>query len=386
MSTPPPSSPRGAPPPPSAPRGPVLQLLVSTQPGGGPQQVLTVATWLRARGWQTIVGGPRDGALFERFRERGIPIIELATNRLSAATLVRVARLVRARRVRLIHSHGKGAGLYGRLVARALGIPAVHTLHGLHFEAYGPAARAAYLMLERRLARLTRVIVNVSRAQEAEGLSLRLFDRRQSRVVVNGVDVSALNAAALEAREARAVLGLPASGAVIGTAARFDRVKRLDVLLRAVARMPDTSARVVLIGRGDEARALRDAAAALGLGARAVFPGEIVDAARLFRAFDVFVAPSAKEGMPLAVLEAMALGVPVVASDIAAHREALGTASPGLVPSTPEAFAAALGALLAHGETRAVLAAEQRTRARSEFDVREMLTAMEGVYGELLPV
>jgi glycosyltransferase involved in cell wall biosynthesis len=90
--------------------------------------------------------------------------------------------------------------------------------------------------------------------------------------------------------------------------------------------------------------------------------------------------------MPLAVLEAMALGVPVVASDIAAHREALGTASPGLVPSTPEAFAAALGALLAHGETRAVLAAEQRTRARSEFDVREMLTAMEGVYGEVLPV
>jgi hypothetical protein len=56
------------PPDPTAPRGPVLELLVSTQPGGGPQHVLAVATWLRARRWRTIVAGPHDGALFDRFR------------------------------------------------------------------------------------------------------------------------------------------------------------------------------------------------------------------------------------------------------------------------------------------------------------------------------
>jgi glycosyltransferase involved in cell wall biosynthesis len=362
----------------------VLQLLVSTQPGGGPQHVLALATWLRARGWQPLVAGPRDGALFERFRESGIDTVELATNRLRPATLLRLVRLARARGVRLIHSHGKGAGLYGRLAARALGVPAVHTLHGLHFETYGALARAAYLTLERRLAHWTKVVVNVSHPQEVEGLALRLFERRQSRVVANGVDAARLTAAAADPAEARAALGLPASGRVVGSAARFDPVKRLDLVLRAAARVADRELRVALIGGGADERRLRGLAASLGLGARAVFPGEIVDAARLFRAFDVYAAPSAKEGMPLAVLEAMALGVPVVASDIAAHREVLGRASPGLVEATPEALGEALGALLTDDQARATLGAEQRTRARSEYDVRQMLTTLEAIYGEVL--
>ena len=368
----------------TAPLGPVLQLLVSTQPGGGPQHVLTVAAWLRARRWRTIVAGPRNGAIFERFRESGIETIELATDRFSAGTLAELVRLVRARRVRLIHSHGKGAGLYGRLVARALGVPAVHTLHGLHFERYGTAKRAAYLALERRLSRWTRVIVNVSRAQEAEGLALRLFDKRQSRVVVNGVDVARLGTAAAEPGEARAALGLPSSAPVVGCAARFDPIKRLDLLLDAAGRIADRALRVVLIGRGSEERRLRERAASLGLGGRVVFPGEILDAARLFRGFDVYAATSAKEGMPLAPLEAMALGVPVLASDIPAHRELLGDASAALVAGTPERFADALRGLLTDGVARARLAAEQRTRARSEFDVRHMLTTVEAIYGEVL--
>jgi glycosyltransferase involved in cell wall biosynthesis len=368
----------------TAPRGPVLQLIVSTQPGGGPQHVLAVAAWLRARRWRTIVAGPHDGALFERFRESGIETVELATNRFSAGTLAQLVRLVRERRVGLIHSHGKGAGLYGRLVARALGVPAVHTLHGLHFEQFGTAKRTAYLALERRLSRWTRIIVNVSRAQEAEGLALRLFEKRQSRIVVNGVDVARLGTAAAEPGEARAALGLPSSAPVVGSAARFDPIKRLDVLLEAVARVANGALRVVLIGRGSEERRLRELASARGLGGRVIFPGEILDAARLFRAFDVYATVSAKEGMPLAPLEAMAQGVPVLASDIPAHRELLGGASPALVPGTPEAFGDALRALIADGGARATLAAEQRTRARSEFDVRQMLTTVEAIYGEVL--
>ena len=75
---------------------------------------------------------------------------------------------MRQRGIRLIHSHGKGAGLYGRVAGRLGGVPAVHTFHGIHFERYAAPARAAYLALERRLSSWTARVVNVSREQERE--------------------------------------------------------------------------------------------------------------------------------------------------------------------------------------------------------------------------
>lgn len=260
--------------------GPILQLLVSTKPGGGLQHVFMLARGLRARGWEPVVAGPADGALFDAFGEAGSETVALATNRLTPAMLVRLVGFVRRRGIRLIHSHGKGAGLYGRLAARYAGIPAVHTFHGIHFERYSPLARATYLAL--------------------------------------------------------------------------DRLERL--------------------------------AAERSLGSRAVFPGEVVAPSRVLPAFDMFATASRKEGMPLAVLEAMALGLPVVASDIPAHREVLPPDCGGLVPGTVDGFATALGRLARDAETRAPLGAQNRTRARSEFAARQMIAALAAIYGEVLDV
>jgi len=359
----------------------IAHVLVSTEPGGGPQHVLDVAAGLRARGWRPIVAGPPGGAMVARFRESSLETVAARTDRLGPLTLLRLVRLIRSQDVRLVHSHGKGAGLHARLAARVTGVPAVHTLHGIHYERYRGPARAGYLALERRLSRWTRVIVNVSRAQEAEGLALGLFTRGQSRVILNGVDVARLTGRALERWDARIALKVEQSAAVIGTAARFDEVKRLDLLLHALAALP--SATLVLIGAGPEAGALRALAARLGVAPRVRFAGALVDAARLFRAFDVFAAPSRKEGLPLAVIEAMALGLPVVASDIAAHREVLGPSAP-LVEGSEGMLAKRLGELLADEALRGRLGAENRTRARSELDARAMVTALEGLYGELL--
>jgi glycosyltransferase involved in cell wall biosynthesis len=140
----------------------------------------------------------------------------------------------------------------------------------------------------------------------------------------------------------------------------------------------------VLIGAGAEQRSLRSLAADLRLGPRAVFPGEIMDAARLFRAFDVFAAPSRKEGMPLAVLEAMAIGLPVVASDIEAHRDVLDPATGVLVEGSGPAFAGALRAVLGDPERARALAEVNRARARGHFDEAAMVAAVDGVYRGVL--
>jgi glycosyltransferase involved in cell wall biosynthesis len=268
--------------------------------------------------------------------------VTLRTDRLQPFTLLRLVRLIRAHGVRRVHSHGKGAGVYGRLAARLVGVPAVHTLHGLHYERYPGPARAVYLALERRLSSIARTIVNVSRAQEVEGLGLGLFTPGQSRVVLNGVDVARLAATALEQRDVR-----------------------------------------VLIGDGPETARLQQLAADLGVAHRLRL-GEVPEAARLFPAFDVFASPARKEGLPLAVVEVMALSLAVIASDIPAHREVLGEPCDGLVVGTAEAFAARLSSVLANTGLRSRLGAENRTRARSEFDVRNMLVGLETVYEDAL--
>lgn len=359
----------------------ILEVLVSTRTGGGPRHVLDLARSLRARGFEPLVAGPRDGPVFDAFGRAGIEAVELGTDGLAPGTLARLVRMLRERRIRLVHSHGKGAGVHGRVAARLCGIPSVHTFHGIHFEGYPAPARAFYLVLERGLSRWTSAIVNVSLAEQAEGLARRLFSRAQSHVIPNGVDVAGLVARALDRDAARRALGLAAGAFVVGCVARLDPVKGVDRLLRAVAAC-DASPELVLIGDGAEAAALRRLAVALGLEGRVRFLGEVPEAARLYRAFDVYASAAHKEGMPLAVIEAMALGLPIVASDIPAHREVLGTDAP-LAEASAAPFGAALGRLGASPETRRQLG--EGNRARSiRFDLARMADAIAGLYGRLL--
>lgn len=198
----------------------VLELLVSTAVGGGPKHVFDLVTRLSPE-LSPIVAAPPDGPFFERFRKAGIETHALALDRLSPWTLAQMLRVAREREVGLIHSHGKGAGLYGRLAGRLLGIPAIHTFHGLHYQDYSPTGRCLYL-------------------------------------------------------------GLELDNLVVGSVARFDPVKGLEVLLEAVrrlqARLPRL--RLVLVGDGPEMPRLSRLAGDLGLGSAVTFAGVVEDAAR----------------------------------------------------------------------------------------------------------
>ncbi|MBI2207822.1 MAG: glycosyltransferase [Candidatus Rokubacteria bacterium] len=355
---------------------PVLHVVSSMQPGGGPAVVRALARGLKTRGFAPLVAGPDDGALVDAFRADGVDVAIVPTNRLGVSAVARLARLMRDRRIRLVHSHGKGAGLHARLAARGAGVPAVHTFHGIHFEGFSAPARVTYLALERALARITARAVFVSQTEHAEARRLRLVSASAGRVIPNGVDHAGLTAAALDRLAARKSLGLGETAFVVGAVARLDPVKGLDVLVDA---MRDAgTAELVVIGDGPQRRALEARAKT----SRVRFAGAIGDAARLLRAFDVYATASAKEGLPIAVLEAMALGRPIVASDIPAHREVLGTDYP-LTPRTAPAFAEAFAALARDPRRAADLAGRAERRVK-DFDFEQMADAMARLYREVL--
>jgi len=362
----------------------VLELLTSTALGGGPRQVWDLVRHLPRDEFEVTVAGPRDGPFFGRFGELGCRVATVRAARIGLGPLLATLALVRAHRIQVIHSHGKGAGLYGRLAARRTGAAAVHTFHGIHFESYSPVGRRLYLALERRLARWTHTIVSVSVSQEAEGRALGLFGPGQSATVVNGLDVEAQDRLLATMPVGRASLGLAEDAVVVGCVARFDPVKNLGALVAAVERLAARQPRLVLllVGDGAEKTRLQGLVARAGLGGRVVFAGWLADSARALRTMDLYAAASLKEGLPLALLEAMAAGLAVVATDVPGHRDVVRDGETGLLVPVGDdaALADALGALLADPDRRRRLGRAGRARVLREFAVAPMVEKTAEIY------
>ena len=360
----------------------VLELLVSTDLGGGPVHVRDLITGLAGPDFRFTVAGPAGGAFVPALTAAGSDFEPIAADRLSPRALRDTIRLARARRIQVIHSHGKGAGLYGRIAARLTGATSIHTFHGIHPAGYG----RLYLRLERALARWSFAVVHVSESQAAEARSLGLAPAGRTRVIVNGIEAASVRGAAARSPMSRERLGLRPDALVLATVARFDPVKRLEVLLRAmpllVARVPE--AQLLIVGDGPGRDVLHALARTLAPGDRVVFAGALPDAARVLPVVDLYVTASRREGLPLAVLEAMACGLPVLASAAPGHVDAVEPEVTGrLVPvDDAPALAAAAALLLRDPALRERMGRAGRERVEQHFARARVLVEIAGLYRE----
>ncbi len=362
----------------------VLHLLVTTSPGGGPKHVYDLVRYLPRAEFEVVVAAPRDGVFFDRFRDLGVTMVELPLSRLGVRHLPLTKRLCREYRIDIIHTHGKGPGLYGRLAGHALGTPAVHTFHGIHYSSYSRLGQKLYLGLERRLSRLTHTVINVSRSQEAEGLALRLFRPEQSVVVVNGIDVEEMDRTIRLSPVRRETLGLSADDFVLGCVSRWDPVKRFEILLQAVRRLASRIPHLALLlvgGGGEEAR-IRRLVAETGLQDRVIFTGFLGNPTRVYGTLNLYVATSLKEGLPLAPLEAMGASLAIVATDVPGHRDVVVRGQTGLLvpPEDSAALAEAITSLVADPERRRRMGEAGRQRVLDHFAIETMVGKTADVY------
>lgn len=362
----------------------VLCLLVSTALGGGPRHVFDLVRRLPSQEFSVVLGAPADGPFFERFRSLGIEVAELPLRRLRPGVLAAVVRLVRERGIRVIHSHGKGAGLYGRLAGWWTGVPALHTFHGIHYRKYPPGLGWAYLWLERRLLPLSHAVIHVSESQALEAGALGLADRTKSHVVINGIDAKEVREQAERAPLSREALGLPAGAQVVGTVARLDRVKGLDLLVESVRRLAGhyPALALVLVGGGEGEHELRERVREAGLAERVRFLGAMAEPPRLFPALDLYVSASRGEGLPLGLLEAMACGLPVVATRVTGHVDVVADGVTGVLvrPDDPEDLAAGVARLLDAPELRRRMGRAGNERVETRFGIEPMVARLAGLY------
>lgn len=375
---------------PGARSGPirVLHLLVSTALGGGPKHVFDLVRRLPRQEFYVIIGAPADGPFFERFRTLGVPVVALPLHRLRPATLAATVRLVREQGIQLVHSHGKGAGVYGRLAAWWTGVPAIHTFHGIHDSKYPPGLRQLYLWGERRLSRLSRAVIHVSESQARAAEGLGLSDPARAVVVVNGIDAKEARELAQRAALSRETLELSADAQVLGCVARFDRVKGLTLLVEALRRLAPRYPRLVLVlvGSGETERELRERVAQAGVTERVRFLGPLADAPRLFPGLDLYVSASRGEGLPLNLLEAMACGLPVVATRVTGHVDVIVDGVTGFLtrPEDPEDFAVNVARLLGDPELRRRMGEAGRERVEAHFSLEPMVDRLVQLYREVV--
>ncbi|MFJ9207173.1 glycosyltransferase [Streptomyces sp. NPDC102264] len=373
--------------------------LVQPVDGGVARVVLDLVGAQRDAGVRVAVACPVEGPLAAAAARLGAEVHDWRATRDPGPGLVReigqAARVVRRVRPDLVHAHSAKAGLAGRLAVRGR-VPTVFQPHAWSFEAVGGVTGRLAGHWERWAVRWTDRVVCVSDAERRTGE--RAGIRAPWSVVHNGVDVGRFGSAGgpsgpadlTGTTAARAALpplaALPPDTPVVLCVGRLCRQKGQDILLRAwrqvLLQLP--RARLVLVGDGPDAAALRAAAPP-----SVIFAGAVPDTAPWYQAADLVVLPSRWEGMAVAPLEAMASGRTVVLSDVDGARESLPPGREALClvpPEDPPALAAAIGTLLRDAPLREAIGRQGHQHVLSTYDVRQTARAIADVYREVASV
>ena len=371
----------------------VMEVNVTSALGGGPKAMLDLVGGLGRDRFAPIVVSPDDGPYFAQYKALGVPVVDLAGRALRPGTLAGIVSAIRRHRVQLVHSHGKGAGLYGRLAAMLTRVPAVHSFQGLHHRRHGRAGQRAYLALERVLARMTTCFIHVSRSEMEEALALGLSQTARAVVIPNAVDSAEIDRLGGDVAKERAALGLADASVVVGTVSRISPQKGLDDFARAMRLVADAvpGARFVLVGdapAGDEdlKRRFYDLVASLKLTDRLVMAGYRSDAVALMKTFDVYVSSSLWEGLPITLLEAMACRRPIVATDVGGNNDAVVDGQSGfLVPvGDPGALAGRVCQLLGDADLRRRVGDAGRQRVEELFSIAHTVGEIESLYARIV--
>lgn len=337
----------------------------------------------RARFTPLLVGLKQPEPASEWLGQQGIPVHHLGRGRFDPRIATDLAALVRRHGARVLHVHGYAAADFGRIAARATGARLV-----LHEHFADPAMPAYQALADRLLARYTDGAIAVSGSTRDFLVRERSVPAAKVRVIWNGAPLDEFAPVPAEtARATRAALGIPEGAFVFGTIGRLSAQKGHVHLLDAAARvLPGRpGARLLVVGDGDLADALRKQAAALGIAERTIFAGHRTDVRELLGALDVFCISSLYEGTPLALFEAMAAGKAIVSTSVDGCREVLTQGETGLLvpPADPAALASALERVLADPALRTSLA-ERARAASSLYDVSACVDAMQAFYDDLL--
>ena len=303
-------------------------------------------------------------------------------------TLIFLMKLIRKERPVLVHTHSSKAGILGRLAARLAGVPIiVHTPHGhVFYGHFGPAASRFFLLIERVFDTITDCVIALTEGEKKDYITLSVSHPQKIHTIHSGVDVDRFKPGRTDITALKKQLSFNDKSLVVGTIGWLLPIKGPDVLFEAMIHIWEKkiNALLVYVGKGELERKLKAETFSRGVEDRVVFLGWRSDIDDIIQLFDVFVLPSLNEGMGRVLVEAMAAGKPVVASDVGGVPDLVKHGLNGFLarPGDSRELSVYIEKLLGDDRLRADMGSQGRKLAEN-YTVDKMIAKIDTLYFSL---
>ncbi|NSL86689.1 glycosyltransferase family 4 protein [Chitinophaga sp. Mgbs1] len=364
----------------------ILETIRQGKIGGGESHVLDLVATLNRQRYEPVVLSFTDGPMISALRKMNIAVHVIHSEKaFDIPVWKQVKRFLREQQVHLVHVHGTRANTNVLWAARNLGLPVIYTVHGWSFhEGQHPVMKWARTLAEKYITRKAQVNICVSESNRQTGD--QAFRGLNAVVIRNGINTARFNPDA-SYPDIRAEYSIPANHLVLGYIVRMTYQKDPLTMIRAFAEalklVPQMT--LLMIGEGELKEAARNAAMEAGITEQVRFDNFRQDVPAVLNGIDIYCLPSLWEGFPIGVLEAMAMGRPVIASDVDGTREAIENGENGLlVPAADShALSAAIVTLATDAPLRQRLGQKAIASVTEHYQVADMTGKIEAIYDQL---
>ena len=367
----------------------VLHVIDSFDLGGAQEAILQLAIrcdsdWITSE----VAALHGRGIYFQRFREAGIVCHSLSPSKFLPFYVPALIRLIVRRRFDVVHCHLIASNLVAKPIAALLGVP-VRINHDHSNDSYRGAG-GVRMYLDRLANHLSTHVCAVSASTRDFLLRREKLPPSRVTLIYNGTDLSRYRPPSADEKiTARRAYGLNEAGIVVGGVGRLNYQKNFSLFLEVAARLRKRHPHIqyILAGDGPERNALEQQVDRLDLRERVRFAGLVRDMASFYPVFDILLMPSRFEGLPLTLLEAMAMEIPAVASAVDGVAEIVENERDGILvqPGNVGAFEEKLEALIAHPRKIGVLGRAAREKIVAHFSCERMTRAVEALYRQYIP-
>jgi glycosyltransferase involved in cell wall biosynthesis len=368
----------------------ILELIDCGFIGGGQMHILSICNNITKEKFKPIVCASPNGSFKDFVISSGYDFIDIKLPKLFMSKyLKKLDSIIKSNDIKILHAHGGVAGMYARFYKKKYNnnVKVIHTIHGIHYiHSRNLLRRKVSLYIEQYLSKYSDAYICVSNDDLKVGNEIRILEPSKTSVIYNGIDLTKFNPKKSD-ESLKESFGIKENDFVIGNVSRFDEQKNqillVGIMPELIKHIPNV--KLMLVGDGELRESVKRYSHKIGVTDRAIYTGSRSDVDKLYPLFDLFVFPSKWEGLSLTLIESLAAGMCIVASDIPANRELIDNETNGILFDLNDKKNLINQIIeLYKNKDKAIKLSQNALNSSLKFDEKIMTSKIEQIYSKLI--